>query len=335
MRSNYLKLGLMVSFFILSSLFFLTWISGNPFEKKRHYFFLFPDVQGISLGSKVRYSGLPCGKVIGFTFPENQQKGILVKAEITNPSVKIYQDDLVYSIPNSTIAAEYEISIKPNRSVLKKKQELLANGGTLVGLSPLGLNRVSEKADNLLERVVTTVSELQTSSEKINQYLKSLEPIFRELETLGKSGKITQVSQDLSELSANLTDFWQENKTNLSSILRQVNSASKKIDRKLDLLDLLKEPEVRSLVENVNQTSFKIRELANSLEKKDVRKLSEVVSQTNRVLAKVQSEDPNRDLPTLLLNSSKNILDLTEELNRLTKQFKGKTLLGSLLTKVK
>jgi|GEM_PF-6138981 len=330
MYFKYLKLGFLVVFFVFGSLLALTWINGNPLLPKKHYFFLFKNVQGISVGSKVRYSGLPCGKVVGFALPENQKQGILVKAEITNPKVKIYKNDLVYSIPNSTIASEYEISIEPNR--LDPRKTILKEGEVLLGGDSLTINEASEEAVKLLQKITTVAEQIEKISVRVNQYVSSIEPVFRELENLSKNKKISETVDNLNYLSRDAKNFWIQNKTEFSSTLKRVDSIASQAEKKINLVE---DSQIASILYDIKRTTSKVNQLVSFIEVEDLKKLKQVSKQVNTILTKIQSKDPNRDLPTLILKTSQNTFYVTEQLEENLKKLKGKTILGSLLTKVK
>ncbi len=161
--------------FILSIGGFKTWTSGYKVS------FIFDFVNGVKLGAPVRFSGVDVGVVKELQFLYLQDEGGKTKIKVhcwVKKEIKIPLDSRIW-INTLGLLGEKYVEIMPG----KDYTNVLAEGETLVGESPLPMHEVGELAKNIAKDIDETVVKLKNQEGTVGKLLYN-DTIYRELEAM-------------------------------------------------------------------------------------------------------------------------------------------------------
>lgn len=271
----------------------------NLFSPAETYYITYPNVTGLNVSNPVYFSGLPVGRVSGFTL-EQEKNRIVV-------SLDIDQDVFVGEDATATLA---------NDGLLGGKAILLDVGESKTRLLP-GDTLNSEIAGDLFEQFEPVADNLNSTITKINTLLDQLNETDLQgvVDTLKYS--IGSITRKINRLDV------QPLVSNLDSLTLSFNDRSKQLDTLLQssnvLMDSLKAIEYNALVGNLNKTMEGINELLANLqsEKGTIGKLmtnDSIYNSLNKLLV---------DLDELTIHFNNYPKDFLRPLGRKNKKLKG------------
>jgi ABC-type transporter Mla subunit MlaD len=319
------KVGALVIFFMLGALLFVFWIKGNPFKRTRTLNVLFDNVHGVSVGSLVEYAGLECGKVKNFMVTPS---GVVARILINNSEVKIYEGDQFMIAPSSTIASEYQIFIVPTH----RSNREVSDNSTIIGQSPPGIQDFLFEAEK-------TLAQIQAILDGINESINYVSPVFKKVGQLANNGTIDRVATNIADAtdamkgaSTTADRFLRRNDAKFQNAVDNFSSASREADQKLKAIN---SNEVKQAVSSMRKASQNIEAITGAVEpaevRKDLKTFSDAAQQVSVLSKKLQSPNPNEDVPTLIKNTAQRADTISAGLEE---ALRGKSLLRGLMTRV-
>ena len=321
------KEGSLFVLFMVIFLLFAFWIKGNPFEKTKTLHVLFDNVHGVSKGSRVEYAGLECGKVKDFTVTP---RGVLTTILIRNSQVKIYEGDQFFIAPSSTIASEYQIFIVPS----SKETPEIPDKATIIGQSPPGIQDFLFQAEDTLKQIQKILDGIDGSITKISPVLDKIGGLANNGTIDEISLNITQSTRALNQLSTSANGLLQRNSAKIDHTLNSLAYSSQKAQQTLAAIN---PQDLNQTISSLKQASFNIQAITGAVEpaevRRDLKTFSDAAAQVKQISQKLQSPNPQEDVPSLLKVNLQRVDNITKGLE---KSLSGKTLLRSVLfTKVK
>ncbi len=327
------KVGALVLFFFIVALSFIVWIKGNPFRKDRSFKVLFPNVHGLSVGSPVEYAGYDSGKVKSFSVTSS---GILTEILINKPEVKIHEGDKFLIVPSSTIASEYQIFIVPN---IGPSNEIMAGETTIIGQTAPGMQDFLFQAEDALTNLSSIMRKMESILGSLELSVNEINPLFKEIGKVARDGTIKGIASDLKssarsieEASRQTQQIVKVNGPQVQKIIRQMDNLSSSLKLRTDAIN---PQDLREISRSLKKTSSNLEAISSSVSpaevKADLKVFSDTAKEAKVIMSKLQSPDPNEDVPTL----ARRTLQRADRISAgLESSLKNKSLLRTLFTKV-
>lgn len=283
-----LKVGIFVTFAILSILLFI--LIQTRLGKWTGYEIgvMFDYVSGLEIGSPVRVSGVRVGEVRKIEILYEEKPKILVKLKIT-PGVKIGKNSKI-TIKTLGIIGEKYIEIIPSAD-----KEFIKKGEIVQGENPLSVDKIANMGEEIatnLNKILSDISKL-TGDKKIQDEIKNiLSESNTALKKINSSfDKISVLVDELKETNKNINLFIETNSPELKKVLENTDNflmVSKKgieetlndIRNFLEIKDKIEET-MKSFSETSNEFKLVSSEIKEFLEK----------IQTEGLIAKIMKEE--------------------------------------------
>lgn len=224
-RAHYILIGLFTVALIGSAMGFMLWLAKTgPMDEADLYDVIFTEpVTGLSLGSRVLYSGIHVGTVerIRIDPDDPQQVVARIRVEDTTPVRQDTRAELV--LANVTGASEIQLlGSSPDSPPLVAEEggvpEIIADPSQFSRLRD-GLTKLMEQFSSVLENSNRLLSE-----ENAEKLARSLENLNRFSSTLaGQSEEIRQGVQSFSRMSRNAERLLRENEEALAGGMQGLN----------------------------------------------------------------------------------------------------------------
>lgn len=327
------KVGALVILFFVITLSFVVWIKGSPFRKDRSFKVLFPNVHGLSIGSPVEYAGFECGKVKSFSVTSS---GILTELLINKEEVKIHEGDKFLIIPSSTIASEYQIFIVPNTA---PANEITAGETTIIGQAAPGMQDFLFQAEDALNDLSGVMKKMESILGSLELSVNEINPLFKEIGKVARDGTVKGIASDLKnsahsieQTSRQTKEIVRVNGPQIQKIISQLDSLSSSIKQRTDAIN---PADLKEISRSLKKTSNNLEAISSTVSpaelKADLKVFSDTAKEAKIIMNKLQSPDPNQDVPTLARAS-------LQRINRISAGFesslRNKTLIRTLFTKV-
>lgn len=315
------KIGLVIFISIIASLLLLIWLKGNPFTKYEAVEVLFKNVHGLHKGSVVDYEGFKCGQIVDFRLSDS---GIIVKFEIEEPDLKIYSTDKFLIIPNSTIASEYQISIRRTEF-----QGMLHRPGMImVGEVVPSLDDFLFGAQDTLDKLNVVMTEANKIALKSHDYVEQLQPILDDIHSLGKQGVITNIANNIDYITTKSNQILGDNKQQIEQSIKTFNQVINQVNHKLELVE---DSDIIEAIDSLKHNLNNLNNLTDHIEQEDIDSFMAVLKEVENTLGELSSDDPEEDLASLIIHSAKKIDKIISGLENTLQR---KTLFKTLFSRV-
>lgn len=189
------NLEFQVGVFVLVALLILGWLilKAGDFSLKPGYTvrFVFNSVSGIETGSPVRLAGVPVGEVKDIQVLRNRgETQVEITAWVSQGA--FIEEDAEIRIGTLGLLGEKYVDITPGTSGTKT----LGDGATLVGRTPVSIEKISESGSRLIQKMEHTVDNLNSVV---------ADPEFK-AGAKGTFVNANEVAQNLKEASEDLRD---------------------------------------------------------------------------------------------------------------------------------
>ena len=272
----------LIGIFALTACAIVVWIllilKPSAGDGKETLYVRFPDIDKISVGTRVTYAGKPVGEITAVAVIDNARdvnqlhRGSIYTYELTltiDSGVTVYSSDRI-AVHTSGLLGEKSIAITPRHNTSGKPPELM-NGSlmyatdtgsveeTLDELSEL-TTRGRETMDIISELVAANSAELQITIQSISEgslHLKALLKDARDADLITNTSRMTSSAADTLSLMQDQINLMAENKIaeRMSSLVGNLDSIAGAINP----------PEkLTSIVDNMHQLSSSL----NTLESK-------------------------------------------------------------------
>lgn len=322
------KIGLIFVIFFVAFMLLGVWIKGNPFKRDYYIKVLFPNVHGLHKGSLVEYEGLNCGTVVDF---EIHPKGIVAVARITEPEIKLYESDRFLIVPNSTIASEFEIIIKKGDF----QSQLIDLSQVQIGEVPPGLDDFLFTAKDAIKNLNALIGDVRVLVQETHGQISDLTPAIEKASNIIQSGQIEKIIDEVESSTTNLNQTILKANTILSSKEKQVNTIISNSEELVEQLNhkiaLVSDDDISDSVVLLKSNLNNLNSITSSINPKDLETIQQAASQASIILESLQSDDPSKDVPTLL---RENIQRIDRISSGLEKNLENYSLLKALLHKV-
>ena len=271
------------------SIFSYNYLKGiNLFEKTRTFKIVYTKVDGLSPSNPVTLNGYKIGKVQKINFNPNDTKELIVDVIIEN-DVKFSKTSKAELYETGLIGGK-AIAIIPDYD-----NNVIANSGDyLIGVVKPGLT-------DLVNQIMPQIQlQLETVMKKAEIVLSNVNSLFDEKtkESLKSSiDEFASLTNSLSETSANINDFIEDNSPNLTTT-----------------------------IDNLNETSLTIKDISNSISEVDLNliltNLDSTISNLNKITTKLNQGEGTAG--KLLYDDGlfKNLDDATKNLEELIEDIK-------------
>lgn len=249
-RAHYILIGLFTVVLISGAMGFMLWLAKTgPLDDADLYDIVFSEpVTGLSIGSRVLYSGIPVGTVERISIdPENPQQVIArIRVEGSTPVREDTRAELI--LANVTGASEVQLlgSSLDSPPLVDKEggiPEIIADPSQLSRLRD-GFTQLLEEFSTLLENSNRILSEDNTK-----HLARSLENLSRFSGALaGQSSEVSQGLESLSLLSRNAERLLRENEKALAGGMRGLNEIGPALEELRRTMAALRE-----VVQRLNQ----------------------------------------------------------------------------------
>ncbi|MDJ0626463.1 MAG: MlaD family protein [Candidatus Caenarcaniphilales bacterium] len=326
------KVGSLVIVFLIIVLGFIVWIKGNPFRETKTLHVLFDSVHGLSIGSPVEYAGYHCGKVHDFQVTTG---GIVSQILITEPKVRIHQGDKFLIIPSSTIASEYQIFIVPNSSPSPE----IPNESTIIGQSAPGMQDFLFSAEEALSDLKIVMRQVKGILTELDESVNEVSPLFHKVGEIAQDGTIDNFidnlnnsAQSISQVSGTANEILQEKSDTIKITIDKISSLANQADEKFEAID---SEDLRETIKSLRNTAKNLESISGVIEpeefKEQLKTFADAAEQAENIMKKLQSDDPDKDAPTII---KRNLQRLDRISAGLEKSLKNRKLIKVLFTKV-
>lgn len=226
---NFSEWGVALSVIACSVVLFLALafaLSGTMVNKPdRTILANFPDITGITVGSKVKYAGAVAGKVSAIrmltleerTGQSNPANAIQIELAI-NKGVPALPSDTIPSISSDTLLADKFVLLSGGSS----DSPALKDGIVLQGIPPVTFDRLARNVDTAVEGLGKLMGGTQGQTgdlfERLNGVLS---------DTQGLINDAKPAVQDIRTLTSDAKELIAENKTQISESITSLNQTAK------------------------------------------------------------------------------------------------------------
>ena len=247
-------IGILVILGTLMSVFSYNYLKGiNLFEKTRTFKIVYTKVDGLSPSNPVTLNGYKIGKVQKINFNPNDTKELIVDVVIEN-DVKFSKTSKAELYETGLIGGK-AIAIIPDydNNVIAK------SGDYLIGVVKPGLT-------DLVNQIMPQIQlQLEAVMKKAEIVLSNVNSLFDEetKESLKSSiNEFGNLTNSLSETSANINDFIKDNSPNLTTTINNLNEASLKIK---DISSSMSEVDLNLILTNLDSTISNLNKITHKL----------------------------------------------------------------------
>ncbi len=276
-RKTEIKVGIMTIVGIIILVWILGWAKNFSFtESKKNIKIEFNNVAGLEVGDYVMVNGMRKGFVDDMTVNKN---GVLVKVSLDN-DVKL-NSDASFEISMLDLMGGKKVEINPGNSSSSLNYSKIQQGNFNADIGT-----VMSMVGSTKEDLVTILSEVKTSVNSLNKYLKdetlhkditkslnNLSDVSEKLNILitKNNDNFNKIFQNSAELSNEAIQFIKDNKENFNHTFSEIKNVVSKTD---------------TLLTFINSVSRETKEKKNNLGKmlydeKFYNKLNEAVTQLN------------------------------------------------------
>lgn len=236
------------------SVFSYNYLKGiNLFEKTRTFKIVYTKVDGLSPSNPVTLNGYKIGKVQKINFNPNDTKELIVDVVIEN-DVKFSKTSKAELYETGLIGGK-AIAIIPDydNNVIAK------SGDYLIGVVKPGLT-------DLVNQIMPQIQlQLEAVMKKAEIVLSNVNSLFDEetKESLKSSiDEFGNLTNSLSETSANINDFIKDNSPNLTTTIDNLNETSLKIK---DISSSMSEVDLNLILTNLDSTISNLNKITHKL----------------------------------------------------------------------
>lgn len=247
-------IGILVILGTLMSVFSYNYLKGiNLFEKTRTFKIVYTKVDGLSPSNPVTLNGYKIGKVQKINFNPNDTKELIVDVVIEN-DVKFSKTSKAELYETGLIGGK-AIAIIPDydNNVIAK------SGDYLIGVVKPGLT-------DLVNQIMPQIQlQLEAVMKKAEIVLSNVNSLFDEetKESLKSSiDEFGNLTNSLSETSANINDFIKDNSPNLTTTIDNLNETSLKIK---DISSSMSEVDLNLILTNLDSTISNLNKITHKL----------------------------------------------------------------------
>ena len=247
-------IGILVILGTLMSVFSYNYLKGiNLFEKTRTFKIVYTKVDGLSPSNPVTLNGYKIGKVQKINFNPNDTKELIVDVVIEN-DVKFSKTSKAELYETGLIGGK-AIAIIPDydNNVIAK------SGDYLIGVVKPGLT-------DLVNQIMPQIQlQLEAVMKKAEIVLSNVNSLFDEetKESLKSSiDEFGNLTNSLSETSANINDFIKDNSPNLTTTINNLNETSLKIK---DISSSMSEVDLNLILTNLDSTISNLNKITHKL----------------------------------------------------------------------
>lgn len=300
------------------------WLRGlNPGSRNYTMTVTFEDTAGMQVGTSVRYRGVPVGRVVDIE-PSSNQVEVLV--EITEPNLRIPEENVRIAANQSGFIGETTIDITPTTELTEPQQALsptapdcesgaiICDGDRLDGVTGVSYESLLRSAETLANTLADPVL-IEDLKETLNNSValtKEATQLANELTqlTLAAQDEVEPLSNSVQQATASAAEAAQAvqltatdvrslleaNRINLTVTLENINQSSARLASILDSLAAeIEDPQLladlRALSANAAAASANFREISM-----DVRTLTGSLNQPENVLLLQQTLESARDV---------------------------------------
>ncbi len=266
--SKEIKIGAVIIMTIAFSFWGFNFLKGfNIFSNQRHYFAVYPKVEGLTVSSPVLINGYKIGFVQTMYFhPDNSGK-VIVKMQLTNTDFKVPVNSIARIISADLLGS------KAIELVLKDTSVYAQSGDTLLheikstlsdeintAVEPLKARAISifAQLDSAMSDIRMIVNKenrdnLAHSVSSLKKTLANLESATGGLDTLvsEEKGKLAQIFTNLESITGNIKN----NNDKIQNILTNFSSLS----------DTLAKSNFKSAIENADKALTEAAEVFNKI----------------------------------------------------------------------
>ncbi|WP_377289018.1 MlaD family protein [Rhizobium sp. SG2393] len=248
-KANYTIVGFFTVFVVAAAFGFVYWMSqyGRGGEMAPLVISIPGSANGLSVGSPVRFNGIPVGSVKGLAINSNDSRYSVARTEVSVDAPVVGSTTAKLEIQGLTGAAYIELSggKKGEENILAKALET-GQAATLTA-DESSVTTLLTTADQILDRANTAIGDLQGFVKDVRGPLT---------ETIGNAERFTKSLAD----NADGVDKFLESVANMSD---SINSASAKLDSTLEaannLVRAVDTKKVETIVSNVETMSNDLR----------------------------------------------------------------------------
>lgn len=248
-KANYTIVGFFTVFVVAAAFGFVYWMSqyGRGGEMAPLVISIPGSANGLSVGSPVRFNGIPVGSVKGLAINSNDSRYSVARTEVSVDAPVVGSTTAKLEIQGLTGAAYIELSggKKGEENILAKALET-GQAATLTA-DESSVTTLLTTADQILDRANTAIGDLQGFVKDVRGPLT---------ETIGNAERFTKSLAD----NADGVDKFLESVANMSV---SINSASAKLDSTLEaannLVRAVDTKKVETIVSNVETMSNDLR----------------------------------------------------------------------------
>ncbi len=248
-KANYTIVGFFTVFVVAAAFGFVYWMSqyGRGGEMAPLVISIPGSANGLSVGSPVRFNGIPVGSVKGLAINSNDSRYSVARTEVSVDAPVVGSTTAKLEIQGLTGAAYIELSggKKGEENILAKALETGQPAALTADES--SVTTLLTTADQILDRANTAIGDLQGFVKDVRGPLT---------ETIGNAERFTKSLAD----NADGVDKFLESVANMSV---SINSASAKLDSTLEaannLVRAVDTKKVETIVSNVETMSNDLR----------------------------------------------------------------------------
>ncbi|UQD56489.1 MlaD family protein [Flavobacterium sp. K5-23] len=251
--SQKIRLGLFVIIGLLLFILAIYFIGNKQqmFGKTSHLETVFNNVNGLQLGNNVRYSGIKVGTVQGIDMVNDTT--IIVDMIIDKSIFKHIKKDAIATIGSDGLVGSMVINIVPGE-------------GTMPAVNPgdqiRSLNRI--RTDDLLNTLSVTN---QNAALLTGNLLTITDEIIKGKGTVGVLLNDTLIAKDLKQTMS----YLKTTSKNSSESLTKLNQLISSLDKKDNIIGVLKDTavanKIKNIVGNLNKSSTEINKVVANLNK--------------------------------------------------------------------
>ncbi len=307
-KANYFKLGLFIIVSIVLAIGAVLVLGANKLFQEKFIIetYLDQSVQGIEVGSKVKYRGVPIGNIRRISFTRNHYTS-RDKAQPTSHSYVMLEIELT-AIPFSGMTAEVLSQELPKEVKHGLRARLTSQGVT--GTSYLEIDYLdAEKFPPLPIDWEPEHPYIPSAQSAFSRIVSSAEEVFNQLQSIDFMKIANGVERLIDSLDRKVTQLSLDKiSTNAVQLLTEVRDSNRRIQ------ELLGQPEINSAIRDLAAAAASIRRTA------EAPALTNSVVQLEKTLRRLDQVVAGKDDDLEVALS--NLRSLTENLKELTENAK-------------
>ncbi|MDD4820846.1 MAG: MlaD family protein, partial [Flavobacteriales bacterium] len=226
------RIGLISLSILIAFIWGVNFIKGhNFFSPNYNYYALYPSTGGLQSGRSVKINGVNVGIVSDIKFSETDLSSIIVHFEV-NKKYRFTRNSIAEISQGESLMSDVELNIN-----LIPGNMLAENGDTLKGTISEGLTgAIQNTIDPIKHQLVTTLNTMDSVLSNLNTVLNE-----KNKENLGVTlSELSVTMTHLRGITTNIDQLLGENTEHLSSIIKNVDQSTAKLNSVLDTASLSK-----------------------------------------------------------------------------------------------